>query len=85
MELDVPQDNTYLDDTVQNFFNSNDSVGRFCEDGCKTFAQAERRSRITSIKETQYIIVVLSRAIETLDGFKMVKNKVTPTRDIIIR
>ena len=85
VELDVPQENTYLNDTVEEFFNSNDLVGRFCEDGCKTFAQAERRSRITSIEETQYIIVVLSRALETVEGFKLVKNKVIPTRDVQIR
>ena len=59
VELDVPKDNTYLNDAIEEFFNSNDLVDRLCEDGCKTFAQAERRSRIKSIEETQFMIVVL--------------------------
>ena len=59
-------------------------VSRTCEDGCKSLADAEKRSRLKSIHATEYIIVVLSRAVQTIEGLKMLKNKITP-RDVRIR
>ena len=83
--MPVPHDNANLNDAVEEFFNTSSLVGRFCDDGCQTLTQAENRSRLSLASDTEFFIVILSRAVETLDGFKLVKNRVTPTNDVFIR
>ena len=85
MEFEVPPNNTNLSDAVEEFFNTSELVGRFCEDGCQTFTQAEKRSSIGFASETEFFIIILSRAIETLDGFQLKDNKIVPTEEVYIR
>ena len=85
VEMPVPHDSANLNDALEDFFNNSSLVGRFCDYGCQTLTQAENRSRLSLAGETEFFIVILSRAVETLDGFKLVKNRVTPTNDVFIR
>ena len=40
---------------------------------------------VTNIQETEYLTIVLSRGIETMDGFKFSKNRNDVAKDISIR
>ena len=85
IELQVPPDNSNLNEYIEDYFNSSLHVGSFCENGCQSLVQAEKRSTMTQNAETEYIIVILTRAVQTLDGFHLNKNQIRATNDIFIR
>ena len=85
VELPVPPNNSSLNDQLEEYFNTGTLVDKFCEEGCKNFIQADKRSRLTLASETKFIIVILSRAVETHDGFDLVANKIDATNDLFIR
>ena len=85
IELQVPPDSSNLNEYIEDHFNTSSRVGRFCESGCQRFGQAEKRSTMTLAEETNFIIVVLTRAMEILDGFQLNSDKVTATKDVFIR
>ena len=84
LEIPVPPDNSNLNDYVEDYLNSSCLVGVRCENNCQDFVQAEKRSTLKKSAETEFL-VVLTRAIETLDGFKLIKNKTISTDDVFIR
>ena len=77
--------NSSLNDQIEEDFNTSSLVGKFCEDGCQNFVQTEKSSRLTLASETEFLILILTRAMETLDGFKLVKNKIATTNDVFLR
>jgi DNA-binding transcriptional regulator of glucitol operon len=85
IELQVPPDNSNLSDCIEDYFNTSALVGRFCENGCQSFVQSEKRSRVSRNAETEFLVFILTRAIETMDGFQLNKSKVTATNDVFIR
>ena len=85
VELQVPPDGSTLKDYVEDHFNSSTMVGVFCEDGCKKFVQAAKSSRIKDTSDAEFIPVILTRAVETLDGYKLNRNKIISSNDIFIR
>ena len=85
VEMDVPSNNSNLNDAVEEMFNINSLLGRVCHDGCKSLAQAEVNARIKLVKDTEFFIVILRRAGQTLDGFKLIDNKVNPRNKVLIR
>ena len=84
-EMDVPQDQSTLKMSVEDFFNGSTFVDSFCEDGCKFRGVGIRRTELKSTKDTKFIILILSRAINTIDGVRLVSNRVTCTDTINIR
>ena len=85
IELQVPPDNSNLNDHIEDYLNTSSQVAVYCENGCQSLVQAEKRSTLTRTSETEFLIVILTRAVETMDGFHLNKNKVTPTNDVFIR
>ena len=85
VELQVPPDGSNLNDSIEEFFNASSLVGIFCENGCQQFVQAEKSSNISRTAETDFVIVILTRANETLDGYQLNSNKITATKDVYIR
>ena len=85
IELQVPSDDTNLNESVEDFLNSSSLVGFRCEDGCQQFVQAEKTSKLTAASETEFFIVILTRGMQTIEGFKLIKNRVTATNDAFIR
>ena len=86
VEMDVPPNDTYyLNDAVEEMFTINSLHGRVCHDGCQSFSQAEVNSRIKFIKDTEFFIIILRRAGQTLDGFKLIENKINPRNKVLIR
>ena len=69
LELKVPPDNTHLSNHVEDFLNTSDLIGRKCE-GCKKFTQAETGNEITSVEQSKYLVIILSRAMRDQDGCK---------------
>ena len=53
-----------------------------CEDGCQKIVQVEMRSKLVSGFETNFFVVILSRAIRNEDGFRIVQNR---TEEVFIR
>jgi hypothetical protein len=85
LELQVPPDCSNLNEYIENYLNSSSAVGAYCENQCKKLVQSEKRSTLTTAGETEFIIVILTRAIETLDGFQLNRNRIKATDDVFIR
>ena len=85
VELQVPPDNSKLSDHMEEHFNLSSMVGKFCENKCQRFVESEKRSTITSIADTEFIPVILTRAVETMDGFKLSRKKTISTNEVCIR
>ena len=56
-----------------------------CEDGCNAYYQAETRSQLKSVRESQFLILLLKRMEITEYGPRIVQNDVLATQDLIIR
>ena len=83
--MEVPPENSNLNSYVEAMFNNHIRVAYHCEKGCDDFAVGEKRSTLSSIDESSYLIVILSRALQTEFGYQLVTNKVNSTNDILIR
>ena len=85
IELSVPQDGLSLNTCVEDYLCTSTLEGFFCESGCNKFNQFERRSTVTKTEDTNYIIVILTRAVHTLDGYQLNNTETVATNDIYIR
>ena len=85
VEVPVPPDNTSLNHSIEEYFNTSDLVGRVCEDGCKKFTQAEIRNQIASVSQTKFILILLTRSIEVEHGYELNRNRIISTNDVFIR
>ena len=85
VEVPVPEDKSNLNNKIEEHLNTSSLVGIHCENLCEKFVQVEKSSKLTSVSETNFLIVVLTRGIETLDGFQMIKNRTVPTNDVFLR
>ena len=70
---------------VEDYLNEGATQPYFCEEGCNQMSQKIRRMAITSVDEVEFLTVILTRALDTLDGYQFVRNKITATSDINIR
>ena len=85
VEMEVPPNDTNLNDAVEEFFNTNSLVGRFCEDGCQSFAETEISTRMKLISETEFFTVILTRAVATLEGYKLMNSNINAANKVLIR
>ena len=85
LEMTVPPDGTALKTQVEDYLNEGLTRLYNCEDGCKKVSQKIRKMTLTSSAEARFIIVVLSRGIESLDGYTFLKNRTTATDDLSLR
>ena len=85
VEIPIPPYNSSLNDYFEEYFNTSSLEGLNCDNDCQSFVQVEKRSQLSSCGDTNFFIVILTRAIQTLNGFKLVKNKTLPTNDVFIR
>ena len=65
VELQVPPDKSNLNDYIEEYFNNSSLVGSFCENGCQRLNDADKSSKVTQTAGTEFITVILTRAIET--------------------
>ena len=85
VEMAVPPKHAYLSTHVEDYFNERSKFGCYCDEGCKAFSRKTKWISLTNSDEMKFLIVILSRGIETLDGFQLVENKIKSTEDINIR
>ena len=84
VELQVPEENSNLNNCVEEYFNISSLVGKNCEEGCKNFVEAEKRTRLTRIVDTEFFIVVLTRGTQTLEGTVFNSNRTVATDDVVL-
>ena len=84
VEIEVPPDNSHLNESVEEFFNISELFAMNCEN-CKNLVQKDKRLTLTSASEAEFITVILRRAVETLDGYEFNKQRTIPTDDVFIR
>ena len=84
-EMPVPPNNTSLDSHVSNHFNHSSLVCVFCGNGCQNIAEVGKSSKLTLAKDAEFPTVIFTRAVESLDDFRLVKNEVISTNDVFIR
>ena len=85
VEMPVPPNGSNLKHHVEDFFHERSKFGSYCDEACNVFSEKIKWTSITSLDETKYLIVILTRGIETMDGFHLLKNEVKSTENIIIR
>ena len=56
-----------------------------CDDGCGKVVQKEKRTQLSSCIASKYIIVVLQRGVQTPHGFRVIRNRLTSTEELLIR
>ena len=85
VELPVPPNKSVLKNNVEEFFNERSEFASYCEEGCKTLSVKSKWSSITSVEETKFVIVILTRGMETMDGYQLIKNEIKSTETLHIR
>ena len=85
MPITVPADNSNLNEYLEEVFNQSDLVTKKCEDGCNKIVQAQKRSQLVCGKETPFITVILSRWIETEEGFDVNRHRISSIDEVFIR
>ena len=90
IELSVPEDGSNLNDCVEEYLCQSSLRGYNCENGCKKFNQFERRSMVSKMENTEFIIVLLTRTESTLDEYQRERyqlntNRTIATNNIYIR
>ena len=62
------------------------SLNVFCEDQCKVMTEKVQRTHLSMENdEANFIVVILSRGVQTNDGFQFSENIVNATEDISFR
>ena len=84
-EIPVPPTNTNLSDYVEEVFNQSTQVELNCEGSCQQISKREKRSALTSCRDSEFIIILLARAVLTMEGYHIVRNIVKATNMISIR
>ena len=85
LELPVPPTNSDLKDYVEDFLNEGSRFGGHCQEGCNNFTQKMKQTSITRVEDAKFLTIILTRGIETLDGYELVRNKIKSTTNVHIR
>ena len=83
--MPVPPDGAHLKNYIEEYMNEGTKVGCYCPEGCNAFSEKMKRISLTNSDEAKFLIVILTRGIEALDGFQLVNNKINSTDTINIR
>ena len=85
LEMEVPPDGSELSDYLEEMINESSIVQYHCQDGCQANFQAETRSLLKSVRQAQFLIVLLRRTILTENGAEIVDNSIGSIRNISLR
>ena len=58
---------------------------RYSDEDCRVLSEKTKWVSLTNSEEAKFIIVILTRVLETMDGFTLVGNKISSTETIMIR
>ena len=85
VEMAVPPNKSVFKGYVEDFFHERSEFGSYCDEGCKALSVKNKWSSITTAEENKFFIVILTRGIETLDGYQLVRNEINSTESVQIR
>ena len=85
LELQVPPDGSDLKTYLEDYLNEGSTFLYFCEEGCKKMSQKTRRTTLSSSEESEFLPVILTRGMETDDGYQFSRNRVSADKDITVR
>ena len=85
LELSVPPNGSDLKTCIEELLNEGSNVGCYCEEGCNSFSLKVKRTSLTCSDEAKFLIIILTRGIESLDGYQLVNNQINSTDVINIR
>ena len=86
LEIPVPENDSSLNDYVEEIFNQSELVSVKCEAGCDKVAQKEKRSQLACGKDAKCLTFILTRAVGSHDdGYLLNQNKVNSTNELFIR
>ena len=85
VEIPVPPNGSDLKIYVEKFFNEGSSLWGNCKEGCKIYSQKTERNQLHNSDEAKFLIIILTRGIQTLDGYELVDNKISSTEPVTIR
>ena len=85
IELPVPTDNSSLKAHVENYLNETSRTKVFCSDGCNKEKEKFQRVEIVNCDEAKFLIIILSRAMNTVQGSEFSTNNVDIMGNIFIR
>ena len=86
VDIPVPPSGSCLSQYVSEYLNRGELVEMKCEEVCKKLVQKEKRSRITLISEAEFILIILTRAVQNTEGYsRMIDNAVIATEELFIR
>ena len=83
-ELPIPRTNTNLATFIENLFNNGNEVENNCTN-CKKKSMGIHRKTLTNVTNTQFIVLLISRVLETLDGYEFIQNRVNSTGNVYLR
>ena len=84
IEIDVPEEDSKMNTSLEFFFNSASLVSSSCQI-CKKDVQVEVRNQILRIEDTNFITIVLSRGMDAVDGFHLNTKKIICTEEMFVR
>ena len=85
VEIPVPPNGSSLKKYLEEFFNEGSPVLRQCRDGCNALSRKIQRPELHNSKDATFLIVILTRGVQTLDGYKLINNKIDSTDIVKIR
>ena len=85
VEIPVPPNGSSLKMYLEEFFNEGSAVLRECRDGCNAVSRKIQRTELHNSEEAKFLIVILTRGVQTLDGYKLINNKIDSTDIVNIR
>ena len=85
VEIDVPAQDSRLNEFVEESLNGFYKVDYDCNEGCQMKHGAENRSMIKSCKETDFIIIMLRRVIQDESGPIIVQRSTHSIFNIFVR
>ena len=85
IEVDVPPDSCELSKSIDDYLNTSSLVDLRCDSICQRMVQKEKTSILTSNDEMNFLLVILSRAVATMDGYQFNSNRTLSTNDVYIR
>ena len=84
LELQVPDEGSDLNSFIEEEYMCS-LITKKCDEVCKSTVQAEKSTKLTSGKDTEFLTILLSRATGNPDDYRINTNKIKAFNDVWIR
>ena len=85
LEITLPPYNSSMKEIIENELNNTSFVEASCTESCKRMVRKTKRLEITNCEDVKFLIVILSRGVQTNEGYRFLKQKVDVLEDVFIR